>query len=123
MGNRSKSSDDHTNESNQISHIVPELNHALTPENLAQINANIADLLSNQQIDEIKLMELVEQRAKVLERQLESLSEHDRKRFARLEAPINDNLLALVSSLKSELKKQLSKVSKASKAIKKYRQA
>ncbi len=102
---------------------MPELNHALTPESLSKLNATITDVLSAQDLDEMHLLRLVEQRAQIVETQLDAFSEEERKHFAELEAPINDDLLALVSNLKSELKKELSKVSKASKAIKKYRQA
>lgn len=97
-------------------------NHEYTPPELANINLELSKSLAQTPLDEAHLQNIVAQRANLVETLLSNLDEQQKRHFAALELKTNDAILALVNEQKNHAKNALSKVSKSSKAIKKYHQ-
>lgn len=96
--------------------------HECTPANLSMLNQQLGTSLHETLIDEATLQKIIIERANLVESLLNNLDEQQKKRFATLELKVNDAILALVDEQKNHAKNALGKVSKASKAIKKYQQ-
>jgi len=99
-----------------------EFDHEYTPQALSEINARLSVCLSQTPIDEKSLQKIIEQRANLVESLLNNLDIQHKHVFAKLELNMNDTILAHVEKQKNYAKNALGKVSKASKAIKKYHQ-
>jgi hypothetical protein len=98
------------------------LNHPYTPTELAEINQMLVDCLASSEVNESDLTILIEQRAKLVNKLLNSFNEPQRRLFAKQEASINQQLIERVTELRTSAKQALSSVAKSSKAIKQYQQ-
>jgi hypothetical protein len=102
--------------------LVLNLNHSQTPQRLAQVNASLQVCLAKVEVDETHLKILIDQRAELVNKLLNTLNEPQRKQFAQQETKINQVLVNSVVALRITAKKALSDVAKSSKAIKQYQQ-
>lgn len=98
------------------------LDHSHTPEELSAINQMLVVCLANSEVNESDLMILIEQRAKLVNKLLNSFNEPQRRLFAKQEMSINQQLIERVTQLRTSAKQALSSVAKSSKAIKQYQQ-
>lgn len=99
-----------------------DFNHQYSPDELVQLNGQLAQALVADPFDETSLHKIIEQRANLVESLLNNLDEQQKRCFATCERDTNDAILTLVEQRRANVKKALAKVSKASKAIKQYHQ-
>lgn len=102
--------------------ILPDIQHPLTSLELASLNQALDDLLQSNPIDDLTLQKIIDKRANLVESLLTTMDEHTRRCFAAYELKSNDKIIESVNALRSVSKIELEKVSRASKAIKKYHQ-
>jgi hypothetical protein len=78
--------------------------------------------LNAEDIDDLHLKVLIDQRAKLVDKLLKSMNTEQRQQFAQAEIVINQTLIDHVSTLRDNAKHALSSVAKSSRAIKQYQQ-
>ena len=98
-----------------------ELNHALTPDRLSEINESICKLLAAKELDDKKLRLQVTQRDEFIQAHLITLSTDERKAFANAELPMNNRLQATIKNLFTDSLSELSGLVRGMKAVKKYK--
>ncbi|MBF7072351.1 hypothetical protein ISG33_02900 [Glaciecola sp. MH2013] len=81
----------------------------------------LVSLDESDNIDDVKLRELVEQRDEFIQDYLSTLKPEPRKEFATAELPINNQLQAIVKNLFTDSLSELSSLVRGLKAIKKYK--
>lgn len=102
--------------------IFTNLQHPYTPPKLAILNQELDEVLLRDPIDESSLQKIVSKRADLVESLLNTLDEQQKRCFAANEVKSNNVIIELVEKQRSLIKADLTKVNKASKAIKKYHQ-
>jgi len=98
------------------------LQHVCTTQELAVLNRQLDEVLLSTPVNDTFLATIIDERANLVESLLNSLHPEQRKRFASFEIKSNDIIIAAVDKHRNETKAELSKINKASKAIKKYQQ-
>ncbi|MBT1450810.1 hypothetical protein KJ365_07925 [Glaciecola sp. XM2] len=96
--------------------------HSYTPEDLAQINVSLEDVLAQETLDEPQLKILIDQRAKLVNLLLNTMQDQQKRCFAKAELKVNEQLVRLISAQTQQVKDELAGYAKASKAIKQYHQ-
>jgi hypothetical protein len=99
------------------------LNHALTPRDLLQINAEVEAILNSSETDTARLADLIDQRHVKIIELLSTMSEAQKREFAALENPINDYLNTFISAMLKESSDVLHNIRVGRNAVKKYNQA
>ncbi len=99
-----------------------QLNHSHTPDSLSALNTSLNACLNAEDIDDLHLKVLIDQRAKLVDKLLKSMNTEQRQQFAQAEIVINQTLIDHVSTLRDNAKHALSSVAKSSRAIKQYQQ-
>jgi hypothetical protein len=104
--------------------ILANLQHDSTPPELEKLNQALGQILVTDAIDDVLLQKIIAQRADLVESLLKTIAtdEETRRCFAENELVVNNFIIETVSAQRSITKTELAKVSKASKAIKKYKQ-
>jgi hypothetical protein len=114
--------------------ILASLQHAFTTPELAKLNQELDTLLLTDPNNDTLLRKIITERANLVESLLtclkssvesstnSSLDEQARRHFATSELKANDLIIETVEARRSIIKSELANVSKASKAIKKYKQ-
>jgi hypothetical protein len=102
--------------------ILQSIEHALTTSDLASLNRKLDEVLLNDPVNDNLLQKIIDERANLVESLLGTMDKHSRRRFAANELISNDFIMTTVQAQLSQTKIELGKVSKASKAIKKYQQ-
>jgi transcriptional regulator of heat shock response len=97
------------------------LDHEFTPTQLKELNAKIAELLSENSFEEAHLLKLVEERDTFIQSYLHSCQPDEQKAFAVAEMEVNGLLVAYIKNLAKVSLKQLSDLIRGRKAVKKYR--
>ncbi|MFT4654247.1 MAG: putative phosphosugar-binding protein [Kangiellaceae bacterium] len=98
------------------------LQHAYTTSKLAILNRELDEVLLSIPIDDTLLQKIIIKRANLVESLLNTLEEEQRRCFATHELKSNDLIIEAVENQRNEIKVELAKANKASKAIKKYNQ-
>ncbi len=101
---------------------LTDLNHDMTSNELLELNIALFALLIQDNVTEKAIQALVYERSQEVERILDQSNDIQKREFASLESPVNELIMTHINKLKDTVQKSLGKVSKASKAIKKYRQ-
>ncbi|GBL04056.1 hypothetical protein [Glaciecola sp. KUL10] len=99
------------------------LNHALTPQCLLQINAEIKAILGSNETDTARLADLIDQRHIQITEQLSMMPASKKRAFAQLENPINEYLNTFISAMLKESSDVLHNIRVGRNAVKKYNQA
>lgn len=98
------------------------LNHPLTPVALRKINDEITvQLAPSSDLDLPELNRILAERDDIVKAHLETLSDEDKRAFARAEIPVNDKLKELAQSLLQSAKDDVSKFIQSQAAVKKYK--
>lgn len=98
------------------------IQHVYTPPELAILNRQLDEVLLANPIEESRLQKIIAERANLVESLLNTLDEQPKRCFAEFELKSNDVIIKLIEKQRGLIKADLSKVNKASKAIKKYHQ-
>lgn len=98
-----------------------QLNHEETPANLLEINSELESLLSNEELDDKRLLELVNKRDGIIQQHLSSLSEQSKHSFASAELEANKRLSKVARKFFSASLKSLSGLVRGKKAAAKYK--
>lgn len=101
---------------------LTDLNHDMTSNELLELNRALFALLIQENVTEKAIQALVYERSQEVEHILDQSNDTQKREFASLESPVNELIMTHINKLKDTVQKSLGKVSKASKAIKKYRQ-
>lgn len=96
-------------------------NHEHTPSDLAELNLQIANTLSAEELDDTQLLSLVNQRDMLIVNLLDTLDEQEKKAFVEAEVVINNRLETLIKSLFRKSLGQLSGFIRGKKAVQKYK--
>lgn len=97
------------------------LNHEETPVNLVSINKELEALLANDELNDKRLLELIEERDELICEYLNSLDEDAKKSFAIAEIEINTKLTHVAQTLFKASLSKLSGLVRGRKAVEKYK--
>jgi len=95
--------------------------HDLTPSSLEDNCRAISTLLSNDDYDADALLELVQERDKLILEYLPTLQKEDKKEYINKELEVNNKLVEITSNLQKEQKKLLLGLVRGRSAVSKYK--
>ena len=97
-------------------------NHSLTPAVLKELNDKIVVQLENEDpADYAELRSLLAQRDSIVKAHLDSLPDDEKKKFAKLELEVNNDLKNVVQSLLETSKEDIIQFVRSKAAVKKYK--
>lgn len=96
------------------------LDHALTPPQLQNLNQAIYELVAEGSPNEAEFLRLVTLRDDTIQNYLTECTEESRKSFAQAELQVNGVLIAYATELFTSSLKELSGLIRGRKAVKKY---
>ena len=98
-----------------------QLIHDLTPPSLTENCQAISETLSAEELDSQRLMELVEERDKLIQEHLPSLQNEEKNAYINKELEVNKQLLERAHKLQTEQKKLLLGLVRGKSAVSQYR--
>lgn len=123
MANKSKKNQSTQTEPASLLITEAELNHHHTPPVLSVINKQISKQLSDENVNDIELLNLIEQRDDCVQTTLQQLAAapEKQKQFALAETEVNNKLIRVCNQLVKQAQTDLTKLVKGRKAIRQYR--
>lgn len=97
------------------------LNHQSTPASLVPINAELESVLSNDDLDDKRLLELIIMREELISAHLNSIDDTTKKKFVRAEYDVNTALSKIAQRLFKASLSNLSGLVRGRKAVEKYK--
>ena len=98
-----------------------QFDHSFTPSPLKEINQQLSEILAKDDVDEARLLLLIEQRDRIVKEHLDSLEEDVIQQFAEAELEVNQRLEAVSKKLLSDSLGNLSGLIRGRKAVEKYK--
>ncbi len=97
------------------------LNHQSTPTSLIPINAELESVLSSEDLDDKRLLELIILRDELISAHLDSIDETTKKKFVKAEYDVNTVLSKIAQRLFKASLSNLSGLVRGKKAVEKYK--